>query len=190
MESTTTAVSEMSAEQPVKLTNAERLAALEESRSTTENALAEVRGQSAGLQAKLEESRSTTENALAEVRGQSAGLQAKLEESRSTTENALAEIRGQSTALRATVETQRQLIDELSVRVQGLDRLVKEQNAFMDELEKDMKEAFKNNGRTVAGWLEEKDRQFAALRGSGGMEGRVEQLEELVRRLQYRVATR
>jgi chromosome segregation ATPase len=237
-------------EQPVKLTNAERLAALEESRSTmnaaldavlaelrgqnsgleakleesrtalaevrgqsagleakleeSRTALAEVRGQSAGLEAKLEESRTALadvrgqnaglqaklEESLTEVRGQSAGLQAKLEESRGAMDSTIAEVRGQSASLRATAEAQRQQIEDLTARVQGLDRLVKEQNAFMDELEKDMKEAFKNNGRTVTSWLEEKDRQFAALQGSSSMEGRVAQLEELVRRLQYRVATR
>jgi chromosome segregation ATPase len=225
---TTTTESPMT-EQPVKLTNAERLAALEESRSTMNAALAEVHGQSAGLEAKLEESRGALDTALAEVRGQSAGLeakleesrtalaevrgqsaglqakleesltevrgqsaglQAKLEESRGAMDSTLAEVRGQSASLRTTAEAQRQQIEDLTARVQGLDRLVKEQNAFMDELEKDMKEAFKNNGRTVTSWLEEKDRQFAALQGSSSMEGRVAQLEELVRRLQYRVATR
>jgi len=115
---------------------------------------------------------------------------AALEESRAKTEAEFVLLHEANGALHAMVEAQRQMIDELTARVQGLDQIVKNQDSFMDELEKDMKEAFKNNGRMIAGWLEEKDRQLAALRGSGGMEARVAELEELVRRLQYRIATR
>ena len=94
------------------------------------------------------------------------------------------------TGLQSALEAHEATLVEQAVRLEGLDKMVKELHAFMDELEKDMKDAFKNNGRTIAGWLEEKDRQLAALRGSGGMEARVAELEELVRRLQYRIATR
>jgi septal ring factor EnvC (AmiA/AmiB activator) len=92
--------------------------------------------------------------------------------------------------LQTVIEAHETTLVEQGTRLEGLDKMVKEQHAFMDELEKDMKDAFKNNGRTIAGWLEEKDRQLAALRGSGGMEARVAELEELVRRLQYRIANR
>lgn len=114
------------------------------------------------------------------------------------------ELKALTAVLKDLVNSQQKAINELTdrlhqaeermvfqeARLEGLDKMVKEQHAFMDELEKDMKDAFKNNGRMIAGWLEEKDRQLAALRGSAGMEARVAELEELVRRLQYRIATR
>jgi DNA-binding ferritin-like protein len=139
-----------STETPAKMSNAERLAALEESRAKTEAELARV----------------------------------------GELENTVAQVRSANDALHALVDAQRALIDELTSRVQGLDQIVKNQDAFMDELEKDMKEAFKNNGRTVAGWLEQKDREIAELRGGGSMEQRLAEVEQLVKRLQYRVATR
>ncbi len=139
-----------STETPVKMSNAERLAALEESRVKTEAELARV----------------------------------------GELENTVAQVRTVNDALHALVDTQRQLIDELTARVQGLDQIVKNQDAFMDELEKDMKEAFKNNGRTIAGWLEQKDREIAELRSGGSVEQRLAEVEQLVKRLQYRVATR
>lgn len=113
-----------------------------------------------------------------------------LEESRAKTEAELVQVRDTNTALRAMVDAQRQLIDELTARVQGLDQIVKNQDSFMDELEKDMKDAFKNNGRTIAGWLEQKDREIAELRGGGSMEQRLAEVEQLVKRLQYRMANR
>lgn len=118
---------------------------------------------------------------------------AALEESRAKTEAELVQLRGLVEAqsqLGDLVEAQRQLIDELTARVQGLDQIVKNQDSFMDELEKDMKDAFKNNGRTIAGWLEQKDREIAQLRGSGSMEQRLAEVEQLVKRLQYRMANR
>lgn len=115
---------------------------------------------------------------------------AALEESRAKTEAELVQVRDTNTALRAMVDAQRQLIDELTARVQGLDQIVKNQDSFMDELEKDMKDAFKNNGRMIAGWLEQKDREIAQLRGGGSMEQRLAEVEQLVKRLQYRMANR
>jgi uncharacterized coiled-coil protein SlyX len=113
-----------------------------------------------------------------------------LEESRAKTEAELVQVSDTNVALRAMVDAQRALIDELTARVQGLDQIVKNQDAFMDELEKDMKEAFKNNGRTIAGWLEQKDREIAELKGAGSMEQRLAEVEQLVKRLQYRIAMR
>ncbi len=115
---------------------------------------------------------------------------AALEESRAKTDAELVVIRDTNVALRAMVDAQRALIDELTARVQGLDQIVKNQDSFMDELEKDMKDAFKNNGRTIAGWLEQKDREIAELRGGGSMEQRLAEVEQLVKRLQYRMANR
>ena len=113
-----------------------------------------------------------------------------LEESRAKTEAELVVVRDTNVALRAMVDAQRALIDELTARVQGLDQIVKNQDSFMDELEKDMKDAFKNNGRTIAGWLEQKDREIAELRGGGSMEQRLVEVEQLVKRVQYRMANR
>ena len=115
---------------------------------------------------------------------------AALEESRAKTEAELVVVRDTNVALRAIVDAQRALIDELTARVQGLDQIVKNQDSFMDELEKDMKDAFKNNGRTIAGWLEQKDREIAELRGGGSMEQRLAEVEQLVKRVQYRMANR
>ena len=115
---------------------------------------------------------------------------ASLEESRAKTEAELVVVRDTNVALRAMVDAQRALIDELTARVQGLDQIVKNQDSFMDELEKDMKEVFKNNGRTIAGWLEQKDREIAELRSGGSVEQRLAEVEQLLKRLQYRIAMR
>ena len=123
----------------------------------------------------LEESRAKTEAELVRV---------------GELENTVAQVCTVNDSLRAIVDAQRALIDELTARVQGLDQIVKNQDAFMDELEKDMKDAFKNNGRTIAEWLEQKDRQIAELRGGGSMEQRLAEVEQLVKRLQYRMANR
>lgn len=123
----------------------------------------------------LEESRAKTEAELVRV---------------GELENTLTQVRSVNDALHAMVDAQRALIGELTARVQGLDQIVKNQDAFMDELEKDMKEAFKNNGRTVAGWLEQKDREIAELRSGGSVEQRLAEVEQLLKRLQYRIAMR
>ncbi len=211
MDSTAPTETSMSApaETPVKLTNAERLAALEESRVKSEIELAQTREMVDGQLQQIQVANIRLETLTNRVQGLDqmcesyAGIRGMVDAQRPQIEalstrleevtvrvQGVEQIRESNASLREMTERQRQQIEELSGRLQGLDRIVKEQNAFMDELEKDMKEAFKNNGRTVAAWLEEKDRQFSVLQGAGSMEGRVAQLEELVRRLQYRVATR
>lgn len=106
--------------------------------------------------------------------------------------------------LKEFIHTQQELIKGLAARITLLDSSLKEQTAYINRLNKEIKDAFTHNGKVITGWLGTKDRQIAelkkiadevasqreAMNHANSMESRLANMEKALHRIQNRVALR
>ena len=120
-------------------------------------------------------------------------------------ETATAEVaKNADDTLKEFINTQQDLIKGLTARISLLERSLKDQAAYINTLNKEIKDAFAHNGKVITGWLGTKDRQIAELKKIGDevtaqrdvknrtniIEDRVQNLEKALHRIQNRVALR